>query len=98
MFILHFRNMAVWRIFTKTRQPRDHECNSGMVLRAEEFRCGAKDIANGLEEHWMFSGALPGTGHTRGLGKDLEFSFHLLSLSAYGINMKDYDLEGKDHI
>ena len=46
----------------------------------------------------MFSGALPGMGHTRGTGKDLEFSFHLLSLSAYGINMKDYDLEGKDHI
>lgn len=70
----------------------------GWCCGHQQFRCGAKDIANGLEEHWMFSGALPGMGHTRGLGKDLEFSFHLLSLSAYGINMKDYDLEGKDHI
>ena len=49
MFILHFRNMAVWTIFTKTRQPKDRECNRGMVLRAEGFSCGAKDIANGLE-------------------------------------------------
>lgn len=64
-------------ILLHLRQPRDHECNSGMVLRAEEFRCGAKDIANGLEEHWMFNGALQSTGHTRGLGKDLEFSFPL---------------------
>lgn len=46
----------------------------------------------------MFSGALPAMGHTRGPRKDLEFSFHLLSLSAHGINMKDEDLEGKDHI
>lgn len=98
MFILHFGNMAVWRTFTKTRQPRDHECNRGMVLRAEDFRCEAKDIANGLESTGCLVVPFQLWDTQRGPRKDLEFSFHLLSLSAHGINMKDEDLEGKDHI